>query len=125
MFSDIDDFDPHEMDDLIEASRQALAKDIENHIRKNKCEKVKEIGDQVLVWDTSRLRYADDDQPVTDQLDLNIIVLHPSIVVKTRETYQALLELGDRQYNVQLDLVIWNKTINRTFRTSSNFVKIV
>jgi hypothetical protein len=123
MYTDEDEIHPDEFDDLMDASRQALARDFRDHVEKNKCDKVKELGDQILVWDTSRLTDVETGDIVQDELDLTIIVLHPSIVVETQEKYTATLTLGNRNYDKVLDLKIWNKTLNKIYRTSSDFVK--
>lgn len=102
-----------------------FVKDLVQHINKNKDERTKHVGDQVLVWDTSRLTEFETDNPVDDLLDERIITHHPSIVIETNCKYDATLYIGKRPYILNLDLKIWNKTLNRVYRTYSNFVKII
>jgi hypothetical protein len=124
MFHD-DDIIDDEFDDLMEASRMALQREALEKVKKNKDGKLKCVGDIVLVWDTSRLKDFPTDEPNTDKLDHNLLTSYPSIVIKDDQKFNADIVLGeDRVYPCNLDLVIWNKTLGKKFRTSSVFVKI-
>jgi hypothetical protein len=121
---DDDHIGDDEFDDLMDASRQALTKDIINHINKNKDNIQKFVGDIVQMWDTSRLTDHETNEFNTDLLDHEILVKFPSIVVEDDLIYNADIVLADRLYPCNLDLVIWNKILNKKFRTRSEFVKI-
>jgi hypothetical protein len=46
-------------------------------------------------------------------------------VIADSQKYNADIVLGeDRVYPCNLDLIVWNKTLGKKFRTSSDFVKI-
>lgn len=117
----------HNTDDneMYKASRETLRKEVSKQIAKNKDGKIKSIGDIVLIWDTSRLRDLETNQTNTDILDHNILAKYPSIVIEDGLKFNADIVLSeDRVYPCNLDLIVWNKTLNKKFRTCSEFVKI-
>lgn len=114
-----------EFDDLMDSSRMALRREAMEKIKENKDGKLKYVGDIVLVWDTSRMTELGHDEVNTDHLDHKLITTYPSIVIEDNQKYNADIVLGeDRVYKCNLDLVVWNKTLGKKFRTSSDFVKI-
>jgi hypothetical protein len=125
MFHDDDYIGDDEFDDLMETSRIALQREATNRVNQNKDGKIKYLGDIVLVWDTSRLRDFPADEPNTDHLEHQLLTMYPSIVIADSQRFNADIVLGeDRVYPCNLDLVIWNKTLGKKFRTCSEFVKI-
>lgn len=126
MFHDDDDIiRDDEFDDLLELSRIALQQEAHKRIAQNKDGKQKYIGDIVLVWDSSRLRDLETNETNTDILDHNILATYPSIVIGDSLEFNANIVLGgDRVYPCNLDLIIWNKTLGKKFRTCSEFAKI-
>ena len=125
MYYDDDFVGDDEYDDLMDACRESFARDVVNHIKKNKDDSAKHIGDIVLVWDTSRLTEFGQDEVNTDELDHQLIAKFPSIVIAEDQKYNQDIVLGeDRVYPCNLDLIIWNKTLGKKYRTSSSFVKI-
>jgi hypothetical protein len=125
MFHDDDYIGDDEFDDLMEASRIALIRDAREKVKENKDGKQKYVGDIVLVWDTSRLHDHETGEPNGDLLEHGLITKYPSIVVEEDQKFNADIVLGeDRVYPCNLDIVIWNKTMGKKYRTSSDFVKI-
>lgn len=125
MYCDDDNIGDDEYDDLMETAKMAFARDVINEIKKNKDDSLKQIGDIVLVWDTSRLTEFGKNEVNTDVLDHRIMANYPSIVVENEVKYNADIVLGeDRIYPCNLDLIVWNKTLDKKFRTCSKFVKI-
>ncbi len=118
-----DEYAPHEYDDLMDASREALARDIIDKINKEKDRGTKYVGDRVLVWDSSRLTDKETNTVNRDELDHQILSRYPSIVIEENCKYNGDVTIDNRVYPMNLDLVIWNKTLNKVFRTSSDFVK--
>jgi hypothetical protein len=113
-----------ELNKPIEGSLAILCRNINEIIKQNKDGKQKFVGDIVLVWDMSRLTEFDTGEVNTDIMDHNLITRFPSIVIEDSLTFNADIVLDDRVYPCNLDIVIWNKTLGRKYRTSSNFVKI-
>jgi hypothetical protein len=101
-------------------SREAILE----HIKKNKDYSIKETGDIVLMWDTSRLTDIDTLEVNTDLLDHAILCTYPSIVIDDRLRINADIVLDERVYPCNLDIMIWNKTLDKKFYTSSLYVKI-
>jgi hypothetical protein len=77
------------------------------------------------VWDSSRLTYADTDEPVTDNFEERILANYPSIVIEDNVRYSATVRTLAGDFTKILDLKVWNKNLNKVYRTSSEFVKIV
>lgn len=121
---DNDEIHPDEYDDLMDASREAFARDVLDHIKKNKDNTIKKVGDRVIMWDTSRLTEIDTLEVNTDLLDHQILCKFPSIVIESSCRINADIHLGDRVYPCNLDIMIWNKTLGKKFYTKSEFVKI-
>ena len=114
-----------QFDDLMESCRMSLIQHAKEKIKQNKDGKLKYVGDIVLVWDTSRLTDLETNEMNTDNLDHQLIATYPSIVIADSQKYNADIVLGeDRVYPCNLDLIVWNKTLGKKFRTSSDFVKI-
>lgn len=97
---------------------------VRDHIKKNKDKTLKSVGDRVLFWDISRLTDVKTNQVNRDLLDHQILVNYPSIIIEDNVRYNQPVIMGNRQYDCNLDLIVWNKTLNMTFRTSSEFVRI-
>lgn len=124
MFHD-DYIENDEFDDQMESCRMSLIQHAKEKIKENKDGKLKYVGDIVLVWDTSRLTDLETNEMNTDNLDHQLIATYPSIVIADSQKYNADIVLGeDRVYPCNLDLIVWNKTLGKKFRTSSDFVKI-
>lgn len=119
-----DEIHPDEYDDLLDSARQSFYNDVMDHVKKNKDNSIKKVGDKVIVWDTSRLRDGDTGEPNTDDLDHNLLCHYPSIVIEEDCRINADIVLGDRTYPCTLDIMIWNKTLNKKFYTKSEFVKL-
>jgi hypothetical protein len=94
------------------------------HIKKNKDNSIKEIGDIVLMWDTSRLTDIETGEVNTDLLDHAMLCTFPSIVIEHGLRINKDIVLDDRVYPCNLDIMIWNKTLDKKFYTKSEFVKI-
>lgn len=114
-----------EFDNLMHASQQSLREDINEHIKKNKDNAIKEVGDNVLMWDTSRLTDVETDEVNVDELDHRLMCMFPSIVIETNCKYDSTIVIGENKYTKTLDLIVWNKIVNKKFRTSSSFVKLL
>jgi hypothetical protein len=119
-----EEHNPYEGEEMIDADQLALLRDMSAVVKKNKDLGYKTVGDRVLVWDSSRLREVGSDEVNLDELDHKLLAKYASIVVETGCRYNADIDLGEgRHYPLNLDLIIWNKTIGKKYRTSSNFVK--
>ena len=94
------------------------------HIKKNKDYSIKETGDIVLMWDTSRLTEIDTLEVNTDLLDHAMLCTFPSIVIEHGLRINKDIVLDERVYPCNLDIMIWNKTLGKKFYTKSEFVKI-
>lgn len=97
---------------------------VQEQIAQNKDTSTKTVGDKIIIWDTSRLTYADSNKPCSDPIEHSIVNCYESIVIAENVRYNADVTIGDRVYEKNLDLIVWNKTLDKTFRTSSNFVKL-
>lgn len=125
MLHNSDDINNNELNEMFEASRNALRNEANEKVKQNKDGKRKLIGDIVLVWDTSRMTDLYTGEVNTDILDHQIMTTYPSIVIEDNRRFNADIVLSeDRVYPCNLDLVIWNKTLGKKFRTCSEFVKI-
>lgn len=113
-----------EDDNSAESVAKLFLRDVENRIAQNKDPRPKHVGDRVLVWDCSRLTDAKTDELCIDPLEQKLMTQYPSIVIEDNVQFNQPINLGDRQYNCNLDLIVWNKTLNKVFRTSSEFVKL-
>lgn len=111
-------------EEIDDQTMEEFKKFVEDHIRKHKDNSVKVTGDRVLLWDTSRLTEVDSGEINTDPLDHHLLTMYPSIVIEDNVRFNQPIILGDRHYDCNLDLIVWNKTIGKVFRTNSEFVKI-
>lgn len=119
-----DDYADDDLSKLAKSNSKSLA-EIEKIIKDNYDANEKTIGDRVLVWDCSRLT---DDK--TSEFETNpkihmILANYPSIVIHDRQRYNSTLTTMVGDFTVNLDLKVWNKKLNKVYRTSSEFVKIV
>lgn len=125
MFDGIDDFANEDMSKLTKAKENKVLKAINKKIAENFDPRDKHVGDKVIVWDSSRLRYFDTDLPVTDNKEEMILANYESIVIDDSQRYVAELRTLAGDFSKVLDLKVWNKTTNKVYRTSSEFVKLV
>lgn len=125
MFEDYqDDFADEDLSKLTKAGKETLEA-INKKIEENFDPRTKEVGDKIKVWDSSRLTYADTDEPVTDELEESILANYSSIIIEDRIRYEAKVVTLAGDFTKVLDLKVWNKNLNKVYRTSSEFVKIV
>lgn len=120
----MDDFADEDLSKLTKAGTLTLEA-INKKIKDNFDPRTKSVGDRVLVWDSSRLTNFDTDQPVTDPTEEMILSNYPSIVIDDRQRYEAKLTTFAGDFTKILDLKVWNKNLNKVYRTSSEFVKII
>lgn len=97
---------------------------VQEQIARNKDNTVKGVGDKIIIWDTSRLTYAESNKPCSDPIEHSIVNCYESIVIEASVRYNANITIGEKSYEKNLDLIVWNKTLNKKFRTSSDFVKL-
>lgn len=119
-----EDFDQFEFERIAKLAQEDTRKAILSHIRNNEDRRNKTVGDQIIVWDCSRLTNAE-----TGELDYeintsSILSNYPSIVIEDRNKYVAVVKTFAGEFSKNLDLIVWNKTLNKKFRTSSDFVKL-
>jgi hypothetical protein len=110
--------------DIKNSARDAFRKEVEAYVAKNKDFTIKETGDKVIVWDTSRLTDVATDEYNTDMLEHKLLCTYPSIVIAHGIRKNADITIDDRVYECNLDIIIWNKTLNKKYYTKSEFVKI-
>jgi hypothetical protein len=104
-----------------EQTRQALLR----HVRENTDKRTKHVGDNVRVWDCSRLSDLQTGEIEYDSMVHATLSNYSSIVIKTDDKYIAPLTTFAGDFSKNLDLIVWNKKLNRKFRTASEFVKII
>lgn len=93
-------------------------------IKKNRSMTLRETGDRVMVWDTSRLMQYDINLNISEDFESSdieewIICNNPSYVARTGEKFKSTV-FGK---TFILDLIIFSPKLNKHFRTSSEFVK--
>lgn len=126
MFDDhMDDFADEDLSKLTKSKNNKVLDAINKTIAENFDSRTKHVGDKVIVWDSSRLRYFDTDLPVTDNKEEMILANYPSIVIDDSQRYDTKLVTLAGNFSKVLDLKVWNKTTNKVYRTSSEFVKLV
>ena len=103
---------------------QLAGSSIRKIIKENHDPRTKAVGDRVLVWDMSRLTEAEIDTYVKDDKIYTVLEKYHSIVVEDRCKYEATIETLGGVFTVNLDLKIWNKHLNKVYRTNSEFVKL-
>jgi hypothetical protein len=127
-FEDGDFEDEIDQEEFKRISRLALEKTrklVQSHIAKNQDNRIKTIGDKVLVWDCSRLTDVSTGEIDYDTSVHRTLSENASIVIEDRNKYVAQLTTFAGDFSKNLDLIIWNKKLNKKFRTSSEFVKLV
>jgi hypothetical protein len=115
-----EDDDNEDVDGFIQSGLRDIFRE---QIAANKDHGTKEVGDVVLVWDSSRLTLVDNDEIVVNPVIHTLVSKNESIVIETGCRYNGDRIIGDRVYPKNLDLVIWCKKLNKKYRTSSDFVK--
>lgn len=127
-FEDGDEEDDIDQQEFRRISEMALAKTrkfITDHIAKNKDDRSKTIGDIVHVWDGSRLTDVETGEIDYDPTIHRVLSRTDSIVIEDQVKHIAALTTFAGDFSKNLDLVIWNKKLNKKYRTSSEFVKLV
>lgn len=124
MFYDeeLDDFADQDLSKLSVASTKTA---IDKIIEENFDPRTKSVGDRVLVWDSSRLTNAETNRYVNDHIEESILTKYESVVIEDGCKFDATKETLAGTFTVNLDLKVWNKTLNKVYRTSSKFVKLV
>ena len=79
-----------------------LLKEIQEYIKQHKDDRVKEVGDRVLIWDGS---YNMDKNTNKSRSGIDKLFQNPGIVIQTNCDYTYLEELLD-DMSVNLDLLI-------------------
>jgi hypothetical protein len=119
-----DDFADQDLSKLTVANSETK-KAIDKIIKDNYDPRNKSVGDRVKVWDSSRLTNAETGRYTTDHIEIGILSNYESVVIEDGCKYEATKETLAGTFTVNLDLKIWNKNLNKVFRTSSEFVKLV
>lgn len=119
-----EDFDQFEFERIAKLAQEHTRKAILSHIRNNEDRRNKTVGDQVIVWDCSRLTNAETGELDYEMNTNSILSNYPSIVIEDRNKYVAVVKTFAGEFSKNLDLIVWNKTLNKKFRTSSDFVKL-
>lgn len=124
MFEDYqDDFADEDLSKPTKATTNDL-NGINKIIEDNTDQRTKTVGDRILVWDTSRLTNAETGKAADDFED-RVLHDYPSIVIEDRIRFEAKLETLAGNFTKNLDLIVWSKSLNKKYRTSSEFVKLV
>lgn len=124
-FENGEDFDQEEFKRISELALAETRRFVNEQIEKNTDKREKTIGDQVYVWDGSRLTDVETGEIEYDPKVQEIIAKNPSIVIEYDNKYQAKLTTFAGDFTKTLDLVVWNKNLNKKYRTSSEFVKLI
>lgn len=117
-----DDFADEDLSKLTLANQETINA-FDKKIAENSDPRSKVTGDRVLVWDSSRLKYADDDRDVTHRIEELILANYESIVIEDGCKFTAKVVTIAGDFSKNLDLKVWNKNLNKVYRTSSEFVK--
>lgn len=127
-FEDGDFEDEIDQEEFKRISNLAMAKTrkfVEAQIAKNQDNRTKTVGDRVLVWDGSRLTDFETSEIEYEPTVHRTLSENPSIVIGDHNSYVVELSTFAGDFSKNLDLIIWNKKLNKKFRTSSDFVKLV
>lgn len=108
----------------LENARRNTLRAIRNTIKSNQDDKVKEVGDVVRIWDSSRLTYADTNMDVEEITEDLKVSNYDSIVVEIDCDYVASVKILGKNFDKVLDLKVWNTSTKRVYRTSSDYVKL-
>lgn len=120
-----DDIDQEEFKRISELARKENEKQFKRLIEANTDRRTKHVGDNVRIWDCSRLTNLSTSEIEYDTKVHATLSNYPSIVIESENKYIAPLTTFAGDFSKVLDLIVWNKKLNRKFRTSSDFVKIV
>lgn len=124
-YEDFDDFEQQEFAKIDHLRKTSTLTAINKFIEDNIDHRTKEIGDNVLVWDCSRLTDNESNKIEYQDNVHTLLSNYPSIVIETGCKYTAEVKTLTGDFSKNLDLKIWNKNLNKVYRTSSEFVKIV
>lgn len=119
-----EDFDQEEFKRIASLAQKETQQAIQRIVAANKDNRTKAVGDQIIVWDGSRLTDFETGEIDYDVKTHSILGNYPSIVIDTDRKYTAQLKTFAGDFSRNLDLVIWNKNLNKKYRTSSDFVKL-
>jgi hypothetical protein len=119
-----DDFDQEEFERISKIRQKKNLKTIQAIIAAHYDERTKTVGDKILVWDSSRLTDKKSGEMVYDHRIHSILSTFHSIVIEDQVKHNIEVNTLVGDFSKNLDLVIWNKQLDRVFRTSSDFVKL-
>jgi len=123
-FEEEEDFDQEEFKRISQLAMKQTRAFIKKKIAENEDPRRKHVGDSVLIWDGSRLTdYISGEIEYTPAVQQTVAET-PSIVIETGNKYRAELTTFAGDFSKVLDLVVWNKKLDRKFRTSSDFVRL-
>jgi hypothetical protein len=116
-----EDFDK-QMFELIKMNR-----DFHKKIKENYDNRTKTIGDKVIVWDLSRLTDFETNEVIKSMSneDMDLLCQNESIVIEDNIEFISKLDTMFGVFEQNLDIVVWNKKLNKKFRTSSEYVKLI
>lgn len=117
--------DDHADQDLSKLTKSTTLEAVNKIIDANSDPRTKAVGERIKVWDCSRLTNAETLKYVTDDMEELILSNYESIVIEDRIKHVAELSTLAGDFTKVLDLKIWNSQLNKTYLTSSDFVKIV
>lgn len=114
------EFEEEDVNQAMNLAKSETLKVVLRHIAANKDDRDKTVGDRVIIWDCSRLTDVETGKRVIDPLDISILEKYYSVVLEEGLKFNTL---GMVEKN--LDLKVWSPIINKVYRTSSDFVKLV
>lgn len=119
-----EDFDQIEFERISKLRSRELKTAMEKIVSENTDNRHKTVGDTVLVWDSSRLTDVDSGKVEYDTKVHAILANYPSIIIEDGCKYTAEVKTFTGDFSKNLDLKVWNKNLNKVYRTSSEFVKL-
>lgn len=119
-----EDFDQIEFQKISEIRQRSTQIALQRFIDQNKDDRTKHVGDNVLIWDCSRLTNNETGKIEYDDTIQKLLSNYPSIVIETGCKYTAEIKTFTGDFSKNLDLKVWNKNLNKVYRTSSDFVKL-
>ena len=97
-----------------------LFKLLDNYIEKNYDDRIKEIGDRVVIWDSSAS--CDINGEV---LSVEKVLKREMIVIENKLTYIKNIDCYGHSCELQLDLILYDKDQSLKIRTNSELCRIV
>jgi hypothetical protein len=110
---------PEKMKENSEFYNQFLAWD--KQIRANYDNRIKQIGDRVLIWDSS----GSCDMSGKLYYECEEFFKQEMIIIDTNIKYSVNISYLDQIHNLSLDLILYSPSAEKTIRSNSEFCRII